>query len=90
MKAWELLYSPDKWAQGAMVLGRFSYFCIGTAIDKCYAEDPAGHTAAYQKIVDFLRLKNGNWDNCNLVIQWNDEPNRTWTEVHCVLHELDI
>lgn len=97
MKAWELLDGPEKWTQGEGARdenGVPVYYnaknavcwCLMGALAKCYGSLTPDWYAAVDKVNDALTQKHKNI----LVIKWNDDPNRTWQEVHDLLKELDI
>jgi hypothetical protein len=89
MKAWQLLDSREKWCQHTYAMDADGYivdptledavcWCIDGAMKKCYGSSmlPARF---YERTADY---------SCS--VTYNDDPKRTWEEVHALLKELDI
>ena len=89
MKAWQLLDSKEKWCQRQYAMDANGYtvdpaaedavcWCIDGAIKKCY-ESGMLPRRFYERIPEY---------SCS--VTYNDDPRRTWEEVHALLKELDI
>jgi hypothetical protein len=94
VKAWELLDKPEKWTQftnartktGELTCNSsdspYSY-CLTAALSYCYGLSTKERQEAVLRIMNHLSY------SYHLVL-WNDDPNRTWEEVHNLLKELDL
>lgn len=93
MKAYELLSSPEKWTQVYWAKDKDGVFiwpknenavcwCALGAIARVYADSPDEYDKAKTKLNDAIEDKG--------IVDWNDDPERTWEDVYTTLKELDI
>ena len=91
----ELLTTEDQWTQGAYARdaeGRacavgYTFvcrWCLVGAIHRCYPQDLG--LAVIAAITDAMGLYN-LMDN---LVEWNDEPERTFAEVRELIERLDV
>jgi hypothetical protein len=103
MKAHELLAQEGAWTQGSEARNKdgkevqvsdrtAKSFCLVGAVIRCYVEDSAESTRAYDG--QCARIYDTLWDAPyfarNGIMGWNDAPGRTQAEVVALLKELDI
>lgn len=96
MKAYEILSRPDRWTQRVaardadgdhvLVTSEFACkFCILGALARKHGVPLASYNEFYLKDRDTVSIAIGGD-----VGSWNDDPNRTFSEVHRLLKKLDI
>lgn len=101
MKAYELIDKPEKWTKGTYerdidgnpyysgsYKGPVCYCLLGAlrnAYPEAYKEDSIEWDVIKGNIYKKLELSNGE-----TIADWNDAPERTWSEVYSLLKELDI
>ncbi len=94
MKAHEILSSPDKWTQHTLARTAdgtptwvsdpsATCFCTFGALILCYTNGK-DHMEKKKKLTDKIGIR------FETVGEWNDQPERTFEEVHALLKELDI
>lgn len=96
MKVRDLFTDESKWTQGVMArmasgasaatCDPNAYCrCLGGAIIYCYGED---YTRV--ELSDQVLRKVMNKIGTDDIVEWNDDPDRTFAEVKALIEELDI
>lgn len=97
MKAYQLLASPSNWCQGVyggIFDGNFCG-CVSGAIRAVYGLGPVDNSTLevqrdFERLGQHLKLGIGYGSYEGAVVRWNDDPLRTWEEVHSALKECDL
>lgn len=87
MKIKELLSGPEKWTQHTYARDKNGRdcsqwsqeavcWCLYGAVDKCYE--------------NIIEIDNKIREKVISIVDWNDDPNRTFEEVKALVEELDI
>lgn len=99
MKVKELLSDKSKWIKNVFAKNKegdeVNYhdptaysFCLAGAVRRCYSEtEEVFHDISLQiSIKTHQDITQWNWS----IVQWNDDPERTFEEVKELVEELDI
>lgn len=102
MKVRELYTDESKWTQGAFARTKYGSgcprirpeaccFCLLGAVLNCYPNKEQ-QIPILEKLTQKVNPEGTGtcWFKSNFVIEWNDHPTRSFTEVKELVDELDI